>query len=273
MRRVLLGTAVILFAALFIVACSKSAKESAPEQVSDEILSLIAYQGLSTNNVKVVNGGYLVEGDIFISNDQLKSVPGGPNMTIASEEQYRTFNLVAVNGTRTINVYLQLDDPNAGTYFGPALDEAIKRYNDLNLSLKFNRVTSAPGAGGMTVKAYYENSNTIGFGGFPTSSGDPYNLISLNTKYFTASANTQWLATVIAHEMGHCIGFRHTDYMRRAYSCGSGGNEGQAKNGVGAVLIPGTPSGPDAGSWMLACSDGSNRPFNANDVIALNYLY
>jgi hypothetical protein len=272
MRKVLLGTAAILFAGLFIVACSKSAKEVKADAVSDEILSLIAYQGLSTDNVKAMNGGYLVEGDIFLSADQLKSVPGGANMTIASEEQYRTFNLVTVNGTRTVNVYLELADPNAGTYFGPALDEAIKRYNDLSLTLKFARVTTPPGTGGMTVKAYYENSNTIGFGGFP-SGGNPYNLISLNTKYFTASANTNWLATVIAHEMGHCIGFRHTDYMRRAYSCGSGGNEGQAKNGVGAVLIPGTPSGPDALSWMLACSDGSNRPFNVNDITALNFLY
>lgn len=40
--------------------------------------------------------------------------------------------------------------------------------------------------------------------------------------------------------MGHCIGFRHTDYMNRSYSCrGSAVNEGSA--GVGAVYIPGTP--------------------------------
>jgi hypothetical protein len=62
--------------------------------------------------------------------------------------------------------------------------------------------------------------------------------------------------------------------MRRSYSCGYGGNEGQAKNGVGAVLIPGTPSGPDPNSWMLACIGSNvNRPFNANDKIALAYLY
>jgi hypothetical protein len=78
----------------------------------------------------------------------------------------------------------------------------------------------------------------------------------------------------MAHELGHCIGFRHTDYMNRSYSCGSGGNEGQTTTGVGAVLIPGTPSGPDAKSWMLACiGSGVNRPFNSNDKVALAYLY
>ena len=81
------------------------------------------------------------------------------------------------------------------------------------------------------------------------------------------------MASIVAHEMGHCIGYRHTDYMNRAYSCGGHhSNEGSA--GIGAVWIPGTPTGPDANSWMLACiGSGVNRPFTANDKVALNYLY
>jgi len=60
--------------------------------------------------------------------------------------------------------------------------------------------------------------------------------------------------------------------MNSTFSCGaSGGNEGAGA--MGAVWIPGTPTGPDAASWMLACNSGVNRPFNANDVIAINYLY
>jgi hypothetical protein len=62
--------------------------------------------------------------------------------------------------------------------------------------------------------------------------------------------------------------------MNRSYSCGSGGNEGQETSGVGAVHIPGTPTGPDAASWMLAClSSSTDRPFNSNDKVALDYLY
>ncbi|HYH15576.1 MAG TPA: M57 family metalloprotease, partial [Flavisolibacter sp.] len=66
-----------------------------------------------------------------------------------------------------------------------------------------------------------------------------------------------------------------TDYANRAYSCGGRKqNEGQATNGVGAVHIPGTPTGGDPNSWMLACvGTNVNRPFNANDKIALNYVY
>nr|MCU0383478.1 zinc-dependent metalloprotease [Cyclobacteriaceae bacterium] len=80
-------------------------------------------------------------------------------------------------------------------------------------------------------------------------------------------------STILAHEIGHCIGFRHTDYMDRSYSCG-GATANEGASTVGAILIPGTPSGPDAGSFMLACiGNGQNRPFNNNDKTALAFLY
>ena len=111
--------------------------------------------------------------------------------------------------------------------------------------------------------------------GFPDAYGNPALIITLNSQPGTFGSNpsVKWLGTIIAHEMGHTIGFRHTDYRNRAFSCGGlRSNEGQA--GVGAIWIPGTPTGPqDPGSWMLACTDGSNRPFNPNDIIALNFLY
>ncbi len=113
----------------------------------------------------------------------------------------------------------------------------------------------------------------IASAGFPDSNGNPYPEIKYAKKY-TSGYSDGFMTTVLAHEIGHCIGFRHTDYMNRAYSCGSGGNEGQETTGVGAVHIPGTPTGPDAASWMLAClSASTDRPFNANDKTALGYLY
>jgi hypothetical protein len=61
--------------------------------------------------------------------------------------------------------------------------------------------------------------------------------------------------------------------MDRSYSCG-GAPTNEGDGGVGAIHIPGTPTGPDAASWMLACLGAStNRPFQANDKTALNFLY
>ncbi|RMG20185.1 MAG: protease B, partial [Bacteroidetes bacterium] len=64
----------------------------------------------------------------------------------------------------------------------------------------------------------------------------------------------------------------------RSISCGgSPVNEGQENTGVGAVHIPGTPTGADLagqGSFMLSCiSSGQNRPFTTADKTALDYLY
>jgi hypothetical protein len=78
---------------------------------------------------------------------------------------------------------------------------------------------------------------------------------------------------VITHELGHTVGFRHSDYYNRAISCGSGGNEGSA--GVGAIHIPGTPTGAVVGgSVMNSCFRSSeNGEFTSSDRTALTTLY
>ena len=79
---------------------------------------------------------------------------------------------------------------------------------------------------------------------------------------------------VITHELGHAIGFRHSDYYNRSISCGgSATNEGTA--GVGAILIPGTPStATSGGSVMNSCfSSSSTGTWTSSDRTALNYLY
>jgi hypothetical protein len=61
--------------------------------------------------------------------------------------------------------------------------------------------------------------------------------------------------------------------MDRSYSCG-GAYTNEGASSVGAIFIPGTNAEADPESWMLACiGSGKNRPFNANDVTALSYVY
>src|SRR5205085_2108446 len=147
-----------------------------------------------------------------------------------------------------------------------AVDAAIARYNAQNLQLTFSRVSSGENIAINTVNG----GNYIASSGFPTG-GNPYSSVTYNLHYINIGANT--VTSTICHEIGHCIGFRHTDYMDRSYSCGGGyANEGASS--IGAILINGTPSGPDPNSWMLACiGSGVNRPFNANDKTALYYIY
>lgn len=262
MKRTLTYLLIASVASLSFISCKKEARENAPEEVSQETLAKIANLGFSKENVQKTDDGYLVEGDIILSEDRLNEVPTSPNLRIAGEEQYSTFNLV--NAPQAISVSVT---GTTSTNFITAVDNAIARYNAEGLRLTFNRVAS----GGDIDIVLVNTGQYIASAGFP-SRGAPYSQIKYAKKYANYSIN--FMTTVIAHEMGHCIGFRHTDYMNRAYSCGSGGNEGQTTTGVGAVHIPGTPTGPDANSWMLAClSSTTNRPFNHNDKVALSYLY
>ena len=275
MKRMITPLIAFVAIAFAFTACKKESRETPKDEVSQETLSQIKALGFGTRDVKKVPEGYLVEGDIILTEEQLNSDhPSTPNMIIANEEHYRTFNLVNPSSYPTIRVRLSSSSSSHTSVFTAALDEAIRRYNAENLRIKFQRVTSGQH---ITVEAYYEVSNVLGSAGFPSSSGAPYSRVRMNTYHYstsTSSTNTNYIATIMAHELGHCIGFRHTDYMNRSYSCGSGGNEGQTTTGVGAVHIPGTPTGPSSGSWMLACiGSGVNRPFTSYDRTALNYVY
>lgn len=230
-------------------------------EISQDVLNKISAIGFSTAGAMAVDGGYLVEGDIMLHDHDLGGYSNPSYLVIAEEEQYRTTNLV--NGPRTITVSISNKLPSS---YVAALDEALARYNAQGLNLTFQRIS-----GNADIDLVKGNGNFLASAGFP-SGGSPYGTVKVNSNAI-GSQPQGTVASIIAHEIGHCIGFRHTDYMNRSYSCGgSAVNEGAST--VGAIHIPGTPTGPDSGSWMLSCiGSGQNRPFNNNDRTALTYLY
>jgi hypothetical protein len=264
MRLQKITLAAVMFAVLGLGACQQEESIVKQEDISQQTLDKIHQMGFGTSDVKKVEDGYLVEGDILLTDEQLDAHHDAKLLRIGETEQYRTTNLVKAL-PRTITVSISSRLPSS---YVAAVDEAIARYNAQNLSLRFQKVSYDA-----DIDIIKGNGNFLASAGFPTSGGAPYGTVKINSNFLGANPNRSYLATIVAHEIGHCIGFRHTDYMNRAYSCGgAASNEGAST--VGAIHIPGTPTGPDAGSWMLACiGSGVNRPFNANDRTALGYLY
>jgi hypothetical protein len=242
--------------------CKKEVKQDAVQAVSKSVLDKISKLGFSTQDVAVHEDGFLVEGDIIIPEAQLDAIAETQFLRVGSEEQYRTNNVVT-GLPRTITISMS---SKLSASYSAALNEAIARYNAQSLLITFTRVPS----GGNIVLAK-GNGNYLASAGFP-SGGQPYSQVKVNTNAIGNQPQAT-VASIIAHEIGHCIGFRHTDYMNRQYSCGgSPVNEGAST--VGAVHIPGTPTGPDPNSWMLSCiGSGQNRPFNTNDKTALAFIY
>lgn len=263
MKKVL--SVAVLFGVAVMISCQSDEGIVSKSDVSQEAMDKIYALGFTNTGAMRVDGGYLVEGDIFLSEADLNKTPSRSLLRIAEEEQYHTTNLVT--GTpRTITVSISNKLPSS---YVAALDEALARYNAEGLNLTFQRVSS--GANISITKAS-KGAQYLASAGFPTSTGNPYSSIKVNSAAIGSQPQST-VATILAHELGHCIGFRHTDYMSRQYSCGgSPVNEGAST--VGAIHIPGTPTGPDSGSWMLACiGSGQDRPFNNNDKTALDYLY
>ena len=268
-KNVLSAAALCAASLMALSSCSKEEETVAPiaqEEISQAVIAKIRDMGLTTAGIERVEGGYLVEGDIVITDENLATRPDYAMLRIGEQEQYRTSNLVSVGSGRTVSIQVSVYLPSA---YVTATDELIRRYNAQNLLIRFVRVTSG---GQIFLSKAPSGSTYLASAGFP-SSGNPYNSVKVNSDAIgTANAST-YIATILAHEVGHCIGFRHTDSMDRSYSCG-GAYTNEGASTVGAIHIPGTPTTASSGSWMLACiGSGQNRYFTSSDATALNYVY
>ncbi|MES2517806.1 MAG: M57 family metalloprotease [Bacteroidota bacterium] len=260
-----LFTATLILGTVIFTSCSDVSQPSVTpkqETISKETAAKIKALGFNPDNASKIAEGYLVENDIILTDQDLAKGALMYDKSAPKEEQYRTTQLVT-GLPRVIKVKVAT---TLSTIFVQGTDEMIARYNSQSLLITFQRVTSGTANINIT-KDETLPSGVLGSGGFPTSSGNPYGTIKMKPSTFGSSPSLGFVATVLTHEVGHCIGFRHTDYMARV--CG-GGNEGSA--GIGAILIPGTPSTIDNASFMISCA-GSNVPFSSYDKIALNALY
>src|SRR5215208_5940345 len=161
--------------AIIFSACKKEAKQASNEISASEAAQIKAL-GFNPEGAQKTSEGYLVEGDIMLSNEDLSTVPTSPELVIANEEHYRTNNLVNTTTYATIDVALNNTSAQHQAAFSAAVDEAIRRYNAENLRVRFRRVSSGQD---ITINSYYQVSNTLGSSGFPSSTGRPYGTVQM----------------------------------------------------------------------------------------------
>jgi hypothetical protein len=231
--------------------------------------------GFPEDDIMVLDDGRVLVGRDAVVTLQASRELAGIITDVAGDDQlrqYRTTN--TVNTTLVGSICI---DPSAefeaNASMLQALDVAIARYNEQSLVFSFGRdgAGCSVGTASAVINGFLDNSGG-GVSGFPAG-GLPYYEFYVDQDLATQYGNDV-AAHVIMHELGHCIGFRHSDYYDRSISCGGGPtNEGEAD--VGAIHIEGTPTTAVLnGSVMNSCfSTQSTGLWTASDVVALDCLY
>ena len=240
--------------------CSAEPQED-PQEESQEIVDNLIEAGFPQNDIQVIDGAVYVGRDAHVTLEASREMlePGD-----SGAEQYRTTNLVSGKPRICVNPSAEF---NSYPVLSTGLDLAIENYNVLNLVFAFVR---GPTTGcSANISAVPQVGLVGGSAGFP-SGGNPYGQIIIGTGIIPYG--TDVAEHVITHELGHTVGFRHSDYYNRSISCGSGGDEGDA--GIGATLIPGTPSTATVGgSIMNSCfRQTETGELTSSDITALIQL-
>jgi hypothetical protein len=250
---------------IFAYGCSSDPSDPAPgsAQEQDEIIDNLVQAGFPADDIMVSDGVVYVGRDAAVSLEASREMLDVGNSEL---EQYRTNNLVGNVGT------ICVEGTELGGFsnrFNNALNRAIDNYNQLGLSFSVRRISGNASGCGAVIDGNVVGG-TGGSSGFP-SGGQPFGAINIGSGLQQFSTGV--VEHVITHEIGHTVGLRHSDFFNRSISCGTGGNEGDG--GVGAILIPGTPSGATVGgSLMNSCFRSQETGnFSGTDVTALQTLY
>lgn len=245
---------VVLVIALAI-GCKKENTSDTTTPVSNNdnpVLARILKEGYTMSDIEEYPDRYIVQHDLIFYKKEPGQKDGQP-----TTEQARSPYLVAP-AYRNINVYL--DNSFSSINLSGILDNVIAAYNAVGSGIHMTRVSSTAAAN-ITVTQNSLQLGVCGQAGFPFSNGQPFNVVYISeyTLNYYGLTSTAQLTMLVAHELGHCIGLRHTNWQPSGETAG--------------IHIPSTPTSDGASIMNGGTCGASWAGLSANDKIALLSLY
>jgi hypothetical protein len=214
---------------------------------------LIYTYGFEEKSIQETKDGFIVEGDIFFP-----KLDFWKNYTLTSAGQangrhYRTSSLVT--RVTTIKVCFNANVPSS---WKTAYRNAFTQWNSLNGKLKFVETTTQWPMYGIQIQyAYLGWSNPYATTYYPVA-GAPGSSSIINSSIAILTNSNQKLYTAI-HELGHAIGFAHTDVSSGATLISTANVGCNTYSDLYSVMKPTIPSGSSPWSSFSTCDKAAYK--------------